>query len=89
MTTEMRTQILNKAGEDSDFRARLIADPKTTIADEIGSVIPDGFDVEVHEDTADTFHLVLPPSQTLTDSELADVVGGFGPKYGSGSGTTW
>ena len=60
--TEMKAQILGRAAEDGDFRALLIADPKAAISSEVGTVIPEGFDVAVHEDSATTFHLVLPPS---------------------------
>ena len=74
--TEMKYRILSKAAEDDDFRARLIADPKATIASEIGTAIPDGFDIVVHEDSATTAHLVLPPSPRLTDAELEMVAGG-------------
>ncbi len=74
--TEMKDRILSKAEEDGDFRARLIADPKTAISAEIGAAIPDGFDVAVHEDSATTAHLVLPPSPALTDAELEAVAGG-------------
>ena len=74
--TEMRERILSKAEEDSDFRARLIADPKAAIASEVGTVVPDGFDIVVHEDSATTAHLVLPPSPQLTEAELEKVVGG-------------
>ncbi len=74
--TEMRDQILTRADEDGDFRARLIEDPKAAISAEIGADIPDGFDVAVHEDSATTFHLVLPPSQALTEAELETVAGG-------------
>ena len=74
--TEMRDRILNKATEDGDFRAHLIADPKAAISDEIGQTIPEGFNVAVHEDSATTAHLVLPPSPTLTEAELAQVSGG-------------
>ena len=59
-----------------EFRARLIADPKAAISDETGATIPDGFDVAVHEDSATTAHLVLPPSPVLTEAELAKVGGG-------------
>ena len=76
--TELKTQILSKADEDGDFRARLIADPRATIASEVGTSIPDGFDVVVHEDSATTAHLVLPPSPELTEVELAQVSGGGG-----------
>ena len=74
--TELRDRILSRAEEDSDFRASLIADPKAAIASEIGTAIPDGFDVAVHEDSATTAHLVLPPSPRLTEAELAQVSGG-------------
>ncbi len=74
--TEMKTQILNKAAEDGEFRARLIADPKAVISAETGTTIPDGFDVVVHEDSATTAHLVLPPSPRLTEAEMEKVAGG-------------
>ena len=74
--TELKTQILHKAAEDSEFRARLIANPKETISAETGQTIPDGFDVVVHEDSATTAHLVLPPSQQLTEAELEKATGG-------------
>ncbi len=78
MTTaaELKKQILGKASEDDEFRARLIADPNGAIASEIGTAIPDGFDVVVHEDSAATAHLVLPPSPELTETELETVAGG-------------
>ena len=82
--TELKTQILSKAGEDGEFRARLIADPKAAIASEVGTVVPDGFDVVVHEDSATTAHLVLPPSPKLTEAEMANVAGG-----GSHKGYYW
>ena len=74
--TELKSRILNKAGEDSNFRAHLIADPKAAIASEVGTVVPDGFDIVVHEDSATTAHLVLPPSSALTEGELETVTGG-------------
>ena len=74
----MRTQILTRADEDSDFRASLIADPKAAISAEIGVPIPDGFDVAVHEDSASTAHLVLPPSGELTEAEMESIAGEAG-----------
>ena len=75
--TEMKSQILTRADEDGDFRARLIKDPRAAISAEIGADIPDGFDVAVHEDSATTFHLVLPPSPQLTEAELEQATGGI------------
>ena len=74
--TELKAQILSKAAEDVDFRARLLADPKGAIASEVGTAIPEGFDVVVHEDSATAAHLVLPPSPELTEAELEKVAGG-------------
>lgn len=74
--TELKNQILSKAAEDSDFRARLIADPKAAISAETGKAIPDGFNFVVHEDNATTAHLVLPPSQQLTEADMDKVSGG-------------
>ena len=76
--TEIKERILNRAAADADFRVRLIADPKAAISSEIGATIPEGFDVAVHEESATTFHLVLPPSPELTEAELQMVAGGRG-----------
>ena len=72
----MRERLLEKAAEDEAFRARLLADPKAAVSDELGVEIPDGFTIEVHEEAADTSHLVLPPSAALGDAELERVAGG-------------
>ncbi len=82
--TELKTQILTRAEEDGDFRARLISDPRAAISAETGETIPDGFDVVVHEDSATTAHLVLPPSPKLAEAELGNVAGG-----GSHKGYYW
>ena len=81
--TELKDRILSKAEEDGEFRARLIADPKAAISSEIGTALPDGFDVAVHEDSATTAHLVLPPSPRLSEAELETVAGAanWGPFY--------
>ena len=75
--TEMKDRILSKAAQDDDFRDRLIADPRTAISAETGQTIPDGFSIVVHEDSATTAHLVLPPSPELTEAEMEKVAGGI------------
>ena len=82
--TELKAQVLTRAAEDEEFRSRLIADPKAAIASEVGTTVPDGFDVVVHEDSATTAHLVLPPSPVLSEAEMATVAGG-----GSHKGYYW
>ena len=76
--TELKDRILSRAAEDGNFRAHLIADPRATIAAETGHTIPDGFSVVVHEDSATTAHLVLPPAPKLTEAEMETIAGGIG-----------
>ena len=74
--TEMKTQLLTKAAEDGEFRARLLTDPRAAISAETGVTVPEGFNVAVHEHSATTAHLVLPPSPVLSEAELEKVAGG-------------
>ena len=74
--SEMKTQIMKKATEDGDFRAKLLADPKPVISAELGLSIPERFTIQVHEDDATSAHVVLPLSDHLTDEELAEIAAG-------------
>ena len=72
----MRERLIAKAAEDETFRARLLAEPQDAVQDELGVKIPDGFTIAVHEEAADTCHLVLPPSSRLDEAALAQAAGG-------------
>ena len=72
---EMRAKIVDKAAEDADFRALLLSDPKGAVKQELGLDIPSEFKVRVHEDSAGTAHLVLPPSSALDEADLQALVG--------------
>ena len=64
--------------EDAGFRDRLAADPAAAMA-ETGLELPDGVDqVSVVENTAETFHVIFPPSPNalLGDEALGAVSGG-------------
>ena len=74
--SEMKARVMDKAADDEGFRAQLVAEPAATLSAELGVSIPEGFMVEVHEDSATTAHLVLPPSPRLTSEDLAQVAGG-------------
>ena len=58
-----------KAGKDSDFRERLLANPKATIEREIGVTLAEDHAIHVHEEAYATTHLVLPPRNRLSDAE--------------------
>ena len=75
---EMQGKVIAKAQAEPEFRAQLVADPKAAIEGVIGAELPEAVNIEVHEDSATSFHLVLPPSGKLTEDELATVSGGTG-----------
>ena len=74
----IRERLIEKAVEDETFRTRLLAEPKETVQDELGLQAPEGFTLMVHEETANTSHLVLPPSSQLNEAALAEAAGGGG-----------
>ena len=71
-------KVADKAATDADFRARLVSDPKGAIRQELGITIPETLTIEVHEESAETAHLVLPPDGTLSEGDLQQISGGFG-----------
>ena len=70
---EMREHIIGKAADDAEFRARLVADPKAVLHDELGVSLPDSFAISVHEDSSTHVHLVLPPTGQLDLAALEKV----------------
>ena len=72
--SEMRAHVAMKATDDSEFRARLMADPKGTVEQECGIIFPDDYTFHVCEETATDTYMVLPQSQ-LTTQELQAVAG--------------
>ena len=73
---EFNDYVRSKAVENEEFRARLLADPKAVVEKELDVSMPDDFSIEVHEDSATTAHLVLPPSAALAEEEMRAVAGG-------------
>ena len=79
MDRDMQAKIVSKASADAEFRARLLGDPKGAIA-QLGIAIPASLAVEVHEESANTAHLVL-PAGSLTEGEMETVAGGTEDAY--------
>ncbi len=65
-------RIVNKAGVDNEFRSRLLEDPKAAIKEEFGLRFDEDQEIEVHEETDTTTHLVLPPKDKLSVAERAE-----------------
>lgn len=73
---ELMQQLIDKAGEDADFRTQLRDNPRLAIEETFNIQFPASFNVVVHEDDAQTAHLVLPASAELTDTQLQQAAGG-------------
>lgn len=77
---EIQTALSRKSLSDADFRKRLLSDPRAVFAEFLGSELPPGVQIQVHQDTAKSMHLVLPPqlpaTSELTDEELERIAGG-------------
>ena len=71
---EMERRMINRSMEDEEFRQRLLDDPKAAVEQELGTQLPEGFEVRVVEESADTIYLVLPSASPLVgeDGELSD-----------------
>ncbi|TDC52495.1 NHLP leader peptide family natural product precursor [Actinomadura sp. KC345] len=68
-------RIVSRAWKDSDYRSRLLDDPKGVLAEELGTDIPAHVEVHVLEEHPDVRYLLLPHQrdhfQALTENELA------------------
>ena len=62
-------RILARAAEDTEFRARLLANPKDALEQELGVTPAEGHEIHVHEETDTATHVVLPPRSKLTAEE--------------------
>lgn len=75
--TKAFAQVIAHSWGDPDYRAKLLADPAGTLADDAGFRVPEGKRIVIVEDTDDVIHLVLPARPTeLSDEELDSVSGG-------------
>jgi hypothetical protein len=78
----MERRLIQRSLEDEDFRQRLLDDPKGTIEQEMGSRLPEGVEVRVVEESAQTIYLVLPSAAPIgeggeiSNRELEAVAGG-------------
>ena len=73
---EVQAHVLLKAASDTEFRARLIEDPKGVIEDETGKVLPDDMLVFAQQAIENGVESVKPIDTPLTEDELAQVMGG-------------
>jgi peroxiredoxin len=72
-TLSLKDQVIQKAWEDAEFKAKLIADPKAAVKEAFGVDVPDEIEVEVVEENANKYYLVIPQNpatvQNVTNDE--------------------
>ena len=84
----MERRLIEKSSEDEAFRRRLMEDPKGAVEQELGTRLPEGVEVRVVQESAQTIYLVLPSASPigggaeLSDSELEGVAGGWAGSVG-------
>lgn len=70
----LKDQVIQKAWEDAEFKKQLIANPKAAVKEAFGVDVPDTIEVEVVEESANKFYLVLPQSPAeVKDENHVDV----------------
>ena len=74
---EMLQEIIEKSSLDAEFRQALLADPKTTISDELGITIPDSMTIKIHQSDMQTVHVALPPDPNITEEQLEAISAGL------------
>jgi hypothetical protein len=82
MRSEAQQRIVARALSDSDFRARLLENPREAILEALGIAISPATSIRVVEERPGELVLVLParpvePGRELTDIDLEQVSGGM------------
>ncbi|HEX5848316.1 MAG TPA: NHLP leader peptide family RiPP precursor [Rubrobacter sp.] len=92
---EVTRRLIERSLEDEEFRRGLLETPRSAVEQELGTQLPEGVEVRVVEETADTIYLVLPSSSPgdqsgeLSEQELEVVAGGSSSQSGMCSICGW
>ncbi|WP_082595934.1 NHLP leader peptide family RiPP precursor [Paenibacillus sp. Soil750] len=63
----LKVKIIKKAWEDADFKARLLADPRSALKQDFGIEVPEGIELSVLAETPAHYALVIPPQPEELD----------------------
>lgn len=66
---DLEDHLATRAGDDADFRERLVARPKETLERELGVKLAEGHEIHVHAETDTVTHVVLPPPNKYSEAE--------------------
>jgi hypothetical protein len=77
---EFERQLIERAWKDNEFREALRTNAKQVLAEEFGTHLPEGLELEVLEETPNKAYFVLPvdpmAAVELSEEELEVVAGG-------------
>jgi hypothetical protein len=75
---ELDALVRERLAADSDFRARLLADPRGALSELADSEIPEFISVTIHEESLTDVHLVIPAAtgDEIAEDDLELVAGG-------------
>lgn len=78
-SNEMQHQLITRASQDAEFRARLVDDPNNAIKQEFGIDVPDHARIQVHESDMSVLHIALPisPNVELDEERLEAIAAGL------------
>lgn len=78
---DFEMKLIAKACTDEAFRQQLLSNPKAVVEQEFGEALPEGINVEIIQEPANTLYIVLPAmpesNDELNDEDLEAVAGGF------------
>jgi hypothetical protein len=73
----LERELIEKALKDANFHKALLTNPKSTLESEFGVTLPDGLQIEVHQEQPNHLHIVLPTGGTGSDElTVSDLTAG-------------
>ena len=73
----VQNTIIQRAGENPEYRSALLEDPRKAICEEFDIDFPEVFDIVVHESKGTSLHLALPPQiEELDEEQLSAISAG-------------
>ena len=73
---DVQDYLAARAGEDADFRERLVARPKETLERALDVKLAEGHEIHVHPETDTATHIVLPPPSKYSEAERKEAMTG-------------